>query len=89
MGNGNLLIVEDDDKIRSNLEEILEEYAENVFTASSGNEALMILYDQKIDCIVSDIQMPDMDGVSLLKELHSKNIKQPFIFIRPMALINF
>lgn len=80
MGKGSLLIVEDENEIRSNLAEVLEEYAEHVYTAANGIEALEVLFNRRIDCIVSDIQMPDLNGVDLLKELHRRSIKQPFIF---------
>jgi len=51
------------------------------FTASNGEEALKVLSKEKIDLIVLDIQMPVMDGLQLLAELHNRRIWLPIIIM--------
>ncbi len=66
-----ILIVEDDSAIASLLEEILSERFE-VETASNGMEALSKLENRSFDLIVSDIQMPEMNGMELYQRLVEK-----------------
>lgn len=77
---GNLLIVDDELEIINELTDLFSDYADNVFGATNGAEALDILDEETIDCIVSDIRMPDMDGVGFLKELYEVKKHRPFIF---------
>jgi CheY-like chemotaxis protein/anti-sigma regulatory factor (Ser/Thr protein kinase) len=65
MKKHNILIVDDIESIRIAIIDFLSsEY--NVFSASNGIEALEILKHYPIDMIISDIRMPDMDGITLL-----------------------
>ena len=77
---GNLLIVDDELEIINELKELLANQADQIFSATDGAEALDILDEERIDCIVSDIRMPDMDGVEFLKELYELKKHRPFIF---------
>ena len=59
-----LLLVEDDHDMRKFLEtELHEDY--NILTASNGREAMEILQNERVDLVVSDIMMPEMDGNEL------------------------
>lgn len=87
-GSANILYVEDEDTVRVGGVRILKSRGYKVFEARSGLEALEILKsqaDNKIDLIVSDVVMPEMDGPTLLKELHKLNMKIPFIFVSGYA----
>jgi CheY-like chemotaxis protein len=65
MKKHNILIVDDIESIRiAIIDFISSEY--NVFSASNGIEALEILKHYPIDMIISDIRMPDMDGITLI-----------------------
>ncbi len=48
-------------------------------TASSGDEALSIIHEDDIDCVVSDYEMPDMNGLSLLESVRDAFPDLPFI----------
>lgn len=65
-----ILFVEDEPMLRAHLAEALsEEYC--VDTAGSGREALTVMLHARPDLVVTDIVMPEMDGVELLKTLRS------------------
>lgn len=68
MKGTSILLVEDNEEILQLVHRLLSnEY--HVFTAMNGKEALVVLEHEKIDLIVSDIMMPEMDGVELCKSL--------------------
>lgn len=70
-GKPRILFVEDEEMVRSYLaEELSDEYI--VDTAGNGVEALKAVMRKKPDLIVTDIVMPEMDGVELLKILRSE-----------------
>jgi signal transduction histidine kinase/ligand-binding sensor domain-containing protein/CheY-like chemotaxis protein len=59
-----LLLVDDDNEILALLQDMLRP-AYNLCMASNGKEALHLLENQKIDLVISDIMMPEMDGIEL------------------------
>ena len=69
--NVRILIVDDEEDNRKMLSRHFRFNGFEVETAENGEAALDILEDKKIDIVVSDIMMPIMDGISLLKEIHS------------------
>jgi DNA-binding NtrC family response regulator len=80
MNKGNLLIVDDEPILLKNLKINLEDYADNIFTASNGLDALEVFRREKIHCIICDINMPQMNGVEVIKEVRSMDSHIPFIF---------
>lgn len=78
-----LLVVEDEKIIRDNIKEYFELNNFIVKSASNGLEALSILENYKPDVIISDMMMPDMDGIKLLekvREIKSTNLI-PFLML--------
>lgn len=66
--DSSVLVVEDNEEILHLVHRLLNtDY--NVLTATNGKEALSVLTNKRIDIIVSDIMMPEMDGVELCKYL--------------------
>lgn len=53
---------------------------ELVYEASNGKEALAYFKEHAVDCIITDIRMPEMDGVELLKEVRQLNSTIPVVF---------
>jgi CheY-like chemotaxis protein len=51
----------------------------SVTTAASGPDALELLKTKTFDAIISDYQMPGMDGIALLKKVREDNVQVPFI----------
>lgn len=77
---GNLLIVDDEPLILKKMSNRLKKYAENVWTALNGLEALKELKNNQIHCIICDINMPKMNGVELIRRVRSEGNNVPFIF---------
>jgi CheY-like chemotaxis protein len=71
-----VLVVEDDDDARGFVEKVLETRGAIVTTASSAPEALSILGQERIDLLLSDIEMPGKDGYQLIEELRQRPPKE-------------
>jgi CheY-like chemotaxis protein len=61
-----LLIVEDDDRERMSIEELLRHDDISIDTAQTGEQALQSLVAHDYDCVVLDLRLPDMSGLDLL-----------------------
>ena len=68
----NLLIVDDEKDIRDMLARHFKLVDYEVFTAGNGKEAIEILNKRRIDAVISDIMMPEMDGIQLLEYIHQE-----------------
>ena len=64
----NLLIVDDEASMRHMLRLVLEQHKFRVTEAENGAQAIGLLYKEKFDAILSDIRMPDMDGLTFLNQ---------------------
>ncbi len=64
-----ILVVDDEDFIRDNLERILDEEGYDLYLASNGREALNLTKREDIDLILLDLNLPDIDGIELLKKI--------------------
>lgn len=79
----NILIAEDDQMISSMYKTKFNADGYNVFIADNGTDALNIAKKEKMDLILLDIIMPQLDGFSVLKELKkiSKLKKTPIVLL--------
>ena len=68
MSQAQVLVVDDEPDIRQLVQEILEDEGYSVQVAQDGKNARLIYAQQKPDLVLLDIWMPDIDGISLLKE---------------------
>ena len=68
--NLRILIVDDDRRITRTLSDILNVSGYQTTEASSGPHALEKIRTMEFDCVISDIKMPEMDGVELHRRLH-------------------
>jgi EAL domain-containing protein (putative c-di-GMP-specific phosphodiesterase class I) len=78
---GNILLVEDDEAVRQVYGRLLKRDGFTVFPASNGIEAAQVFERHPIDLVVSDIGMPGMNGVDLLKTLRLKDLDVPVILM--------
>ena len=76
-----LLILEDDQDTQTLLKRILEKAGYETTTAGDGIEALLYLGKKDFDLILSDINMPNLDGIKLLELNNQKGIRIPVIFL--------
>lgn len=76
-----ILIVEDDENNRNTLEEILKVKNYEVYSAKNGIEALELYWKFRFRVIITDINMPDMDGIAFVEEL-SKLELMPIIIVQ-------
>ena len=70
-----LLLVEDNEDILANLYAFLEPLGYELDCARNGRTGLAMAIDQHFDCIVLDIMLPGIDGISLCRELRDKHHK--------------
>lgn len=76
-----ILLVEDSPEVSLSVHEILASAGHTVEEAASGKEAIKALRAGKFDLIVSDIWMPEMDGIVLLKEIRGAGNDIPVVVI--------
>lgn len=72
-----LLIVEDEPALREIIRDAVEEHVERFLEAANGEEALKLLAMYKIHAVITDITMPVMDGLELLKRMREEKIEVP------------
>ncbi len=73
-GAPKILVVDDDERIRSLLVDTLSTLGYFSMGAKSAEEALSLLAKEKIDLVVTDVRMPKLNGLSLLKNIKNQNI---------------
>ncbi|MDD4274470.1 MAG: sigma-54 dependent transcriptional regulator [Desulfobacter postgatei] len=82
-----ILIVDDEEKLRHLLSMMLERKGIKTHKAIHGANALEMLENNSYDLIISDIKMPVMDGRQLISKMREKNILTPVIFITAFATV--
>ncbi|MDD2895706.1 MAG: response regulator transcription factor [Aliarcobacter sp.] len=79
--NLNILYIEDEENIRLNIKKVLLLLCENVFDVSCIEEAKIMIKEQRIDIVISDINLPDTDGIAFVKELRKTDKTIPVILL--------
>src|SRR5688500_6685792 len=79
MSRVRILVVDDEPTARSGLAKLLEQEGYQVDMAADGVEALASVADNPPALIISDLKMPNMDGMELLKQLHERGIETPTV----------
>lgn len=67
-----ILIVDDEENTRIGLTKLLSQEGFEVESAANGNDALDLLGQHRVNLVISDINMPDMNGLIFLRELSRK-----------------
>jgi two-component system, NtrC family, response regulator PilR len=65
----NILIVDDEQSYRQLLSLVFEGDGHSIRTATNGREALALLQEEPADVVISDVRMPDMDGIEMLSSV--------------------
>jgi two-component system response regulator HydG len=82
-----VLVVDDKQNMLRLLAKVLREDA-RVRTASRGAEVLRILEDEPVDVVLSDLRMPDMDGIEVLKRCKALRPETEFILMTAYASVS-
>jgi two-component system, cell cycle sensor histidine kinase and response regulator CckA len=91
-GTGSILVVEDEDMVRSVAERALTRQGYKVRTAANGEEALEVLAqveadekDEGFDLLISDVMMPTMDGPTMVRHARQRFPDMPILFMSGYA----
>ena len=82
-----ILVVDDERAIQDSIAWCLRADGHDVRTASDGEEAMAIMADQSFDLIISDIIMPGLSGVDLLRKAHVLQPQTLFVLITAFATV--
>ncbi len=83
-----ILIVEDERNLREGLKEALQSPGFRVITAENGFQAEEIVREQAVDLVISDLKMPGMTGLELLRQVHSFSPAVPFIMMTAYGTVD-
>jgi DNA-binding response OmpR family regulator len=76
-----VLVVEDDESVRGSLKLSIEAHELDVFEAANGAVAFDFLREHRVDFILSDINMPQMNGLELATAVRSFGLTTPLVLI--------
>lgn len=76
-----ILIVDDDPRLRQTLAKGLEHVGHDVRTAADGDDADRSLADEPADLVLLDVMMPGRDGWQVLEDLRARGLDMPVIFL--------
>ncbi len=80
-----ILLLEDELLLNTAIKEFLEEQGHSVIDTIDGNEALDVIEHARFDLLILDINVPYLDGLSLLETLHAKKRYIPAIYISALV----
>jgi EAL domain-containing protein (putative c-di-GMP-specific phosphodiesterase class I) len=78
---GRVLLVDDDPRVLEIFSRVLERAGYQVRAVTSGAAASAALGNGPFDVVVTDIRMPDLDGIALLKAIHDRDAELPVVVI--------
>src|SRR5262245_23766967 len=76
-----ILVIDDEQGLRNLLDTLLSRKGYEVILADSGRKGLDLFRREHPDAVVLDLKMPEMDGVTVLKQLRSADQKLPVIVL--------
>jgi DNA-binding NtrC family response regulator len=86
--NIRILIAEDNELSRDNLAELLRSYGYEVKGVGDGRQAMDVFIDDKYDLVITDLKMPHVDGLHLLKFVKEVNPESIVIMITGYGTVN-
>ncbi|MCK5110383.1 MAG: response regulator transcription factor [Arcobacteraceae bacterium] len=84
-----ILYVEDEYGTRDTVSQTLSKFSDNIKVASNGAEALDIYSNHNIQLIITDIEMPVMDGIAFISEVRKNDITTPVIMLTAYSSNNY
>ena len=82
-----VLIVEDEPVLRKSLAELLAEEGYEALQACNGKEAHELVLSRSVDLVLTDVRMPEMDGIELLKRLQQLVPETPVIILTAFGTV--
>jgi len=76
-----ILYIEDEDEIRNNLEQTLQLIFKKVISTENAENALQLFHNNKVDIILSDINLPNKSGIDFIKDIRETNYTIPAILL--------
>ena len=77
--NSSLLLAEDEENLRESFTKVLLLYVGKVYTAADGEEAFLVCKEKHPDILITDVKMPKLNGVELIKRIRKENQEIPII----------
>jgi DNA-binding NtrC family response regulator len=87
MASNAILIVDDDSSVRRVMQMQLSEAGYEVILAASGEEAHRILMEQRPKLVITDLRMPDLGGIDLMRRIASDEVQTTVIIITAFGTI--
>lgn len=76
-----ILVVDDDDAIRALIAVHLARIEANIIDVCDGREAIELLSTRRFDLIITDLFMPDVDGIKFISEIRRTHPSTPIILV--------
>jgi hypothetical protein len=76
-----ILVADDEDGVRGFLRTVLEQAGYEMAEAADGKEALKLVLNQRIDLVITDLVMPEREGIETIRELRRSNPELPIVAI--------
>jgi CheY-like chemotaxis protein len=83
-----ILVVDDDAFFRDLLREVLTEHGYKVSEAVDGIDALKFLQQTSVDMVVADLEMPNMNGLDLTRQLKKERPQFPIVMVTAYAALH-
>ena len=82
----NILIIDDEDIVRRTLQRFIEHRGDSALVANGGNAGLEILAAHPVYLVITDVRMPDIDGMGCYIACATSMPKYPSLSSRPMPI---
>lgn len=79
LAKSSILLAEDDERLRESFKKVLLLFVESVYTATNGEEALEFYKKYHPDILITDLKMPKLNGLDLIKIIREDNEEIPII----------
>lgn len=76
-----ILLVDDEQQFATAISAFLHSKNHDVVTAGTAEEALELIFNNEFDLLITDINMPDMDGIELIRKVRTKKANQKIVII--------
>jgi DNA-binding NtrC family response regulator len=84
---GRILIVDDNGRARQSMAEVLSASGHEIMTSASAIEALKVVSSREFDLIITDLQMPGMDGLAFIRTLAERRCEAQIVMVTAFASV--